>query len=415
MIKNKKKHSLYRIAIVKYGGMSAGGTERYLRNLANGLDKDKFQVTFFYCDPAEFLESSSAQMQSEERFVEELKIHKVSTVKFRVGKKNDLSPKHDWIDTDFFNLFDESSFDLLITGRAGHPEYPFYRIRKIPIIDTLHLDAGIDWQPNICRTVFLSNWSLEKWVNQGGSRKLTFQSGLLMEKSDQKVKLEKAEIRSRIGVNTEFAIGMHQRASDGIFSPMPIEAFSKICRTHSVTFLLLGGGLKYRKQVRELDLEEFVYCFDFDSGLTEEEFLCALDIYSHGRKDGEINSLAIAKALEIGLPVVSHISDQNNGHIECIGDAGYVVHSVEEYEAALIKILSREEVRINLHEEAILQFNKFYNYDEILTELEELFGNVIQNSYKLKYKLKTSKTLWRLWFVSYRIKRRFLMNGIRKR
>jgi hypothetical protein len=73
----------------------------------------------FYCDPAAFLEASSAQLQCEELFVEELKVHKVSVVKLRIGKKNDLSPKHDWIDTAFFSLFDESHTSQFRSGAYG--------------------------------------------------------------------------------------------------------------------------------------------------------------------------------------------------------------------------------------------------------------------------------------------------------
>ena len=33
-----------KVAFVKFGGLSAGGTERFLQNLAVGLPKEKFEV-----------------------------------------------------------------------------------------------------------------------------------------------------------------------------------------------------------------------------------------------------------------------------------------------------------------------------------------------------------------------------------
>ena len=105
-LKNKGE-KLFKIAIVKYAGMSAGGTERYLRGLAKGLNKNFFDVTYFYCDPAEISESNSEQLQNQIEFETDLKAHGVKTIKFRVGKKNDLSYRHEWIDTDFFEFFNE--------------------------------------------------------------------------------------------------------------------------------------------------------------------------------------------------------------------------------------------------------------------------------------------------------------------
>ncbi len=394
--------------------MSAGGTERYLRGLAKGLNKNLFEVTYFYSDPAGHTESNSKPLQNEAQFEADLNEHGVKTIKFRVGQKNDLSDRHEWRDTDFFEVFSESSFDLLVTGRAGHPEYPFFKIRKVPIIDTIHLDAGIDWQPNISKVVFLSNWSLEKWVRQGGPRQLTFQSSLILDKQPKKLVPNREEIRDRIGITTKFTIGMHQRASDDIFSSIPIDAFSKICHSLDVSFILLGGGKKYREQVARLGLQKYVYFFDFDSCLSEEEFLCSLDVYAHGRKDGEINSLAIARAMEAGLPVISHVSNQNNGHIECIGEAGYVVKTVEEYEEALTKVLTKPKVLLLLQEKAKYQFNEKYMSRSILEDIDRLFVSEIHSSRKLNYKLKTSKYLWRIWYFSYRLKRWKFMRKVRK-
>ena len=37
-----------KIAFIKYGGLGAGGTERWLQELAVALNKNKFDVDYFY-------------------------------------------------------------------------------------------------------------------------------------------------------------------------------------------------------------------------------------------------------------------------------------------------------------------------------------------------------------------------------
>ena len=141
--------------------------------------------------------------------------------------------------------------------------------------------------------------------------------------------------------------------------------------------------MKYREQVNRLGLQKYVHFFDFDTSLSEREFLCSLDVYAHGRKDGEINSLAIARAMEAALPVISHVSHQNNGHIECIGEAGYVVNTVDQYEEAIARILTNPNLLLSLQEKASTQFNEKYMSKTILNDLEKLFVREIASSRKL--------------------------------
>ena len=39
---------MIKIAFVKFGGMSIGGTEKYLQTIASHLPKDQFEVDFYY-------------------------------------------------------------------------------------------------------------------------------------------------------------------------------------------------------------------------------------------------------------------------------------------------------------------------------------------------------------------------------
>ena len=54
----------------------------------------------------------------------------MNLIKFNVDFKDIRVSTHDWINTNFWNLFNEDNYDVIITGRAGHPEYPFHMINK---------------------------------------------------------------------------------------------------------------------------------------------------------------------------------------------------------------------------------------------------------------------------------------------
>ena len=279
-----------RVAIVKYGGMSAGGTEKFLRNLAIGLERLGYQVRYFYCDASPYLGSNYKHSDTNLEILEEFSRSGVELTKFHVKYKDIRVKTHDWVDTDFFEKFDESSFDLVITGRAGHPEFPFTQIRWAPIIDTLHLRAGIDDQINIVRVLHLSSENANYWINRGGDRHKVLMVSHPIDGFFQST----ADFRSELGISTTFVIGFHQRPSDEIFSDIPLKAFAKINKKFSVSFVLLGGSKMYRAQAESLKLENVYFLEESGSPETIDKFLNTLDIYAHGRRDGEINSTAIA-------------------------------------------------------------------------------------------------------------------------
>ena len=71
------------------------------------------------------------------------------------------------------------------------------------------------------------------------------------------------------------------------------------------------------------------------------KFLNTLDVYAHGRKDGEQCSTAIIEAMSHGLPIVSHMAP-SMGQKEQIGDGGLVVKNVSEYANTMNKFMEDE-------------------------------------------------------------------------
>ena len=61
--------------------------------------------------------------------------------------------------------------------------------------------------------------------------------------------------------NSELILGFHQRPSDDIFSPIPLNVFSKVrneITNKRIKFKILGSSDLYRKQAEKLNIVDYV-------------------------------------------------------------------------------------------------------------------------------------------------------------
>jgi len=324
-----------RIAFIKYCGAAAGGTEKYLQTIAANLDKSKFQVDYFYSGPAELIGTHYVHPAPNQKRLNYLLENGVNLIKFKV-EKIDFSNKEKtiWINTDFWDLFKEENYDLIQIARSSKNEYPFNEINKIPIIDSVHIPWGAEDSENV-KKVFIQSTDLKnKWIDDGGNvDKIITNCTPIDEK-----KVFHKNLRSQLGIENFFTFGLHQRVDDAIFSDVPLECYSRI-ESDSTAFLIMGGSKKYSEQAESLKIKNF-YQIDFDfEDHSEEIFLNTLNVFTHGRKDGETFGLAIAEAMRNSLPIVSHKNVYNNAHIETIGSGGKVTSSHRMYTFELFKLL----------------------------------------------------------------------------
>ena len=140
---------IIKIAFVKFGGLALGGTEKHLQILAARLPKDKFDVKYFYCDAAPYLGSDWVHPDTDPHRLKFMQDEGVNLVKFDVKYKDIRTGTHDWVDTNFWEVFNEEDFDILQTGRAGHSEYPFTHINNVPQVDCITLPNMAETKSNV--------------------------------------------------------------------------------------------------------------------------------------------------------------------------------------------------------------------------------------------------------------------------
>ena len=156
--------------------------------------------------------------------------------------------------------------------------------------------------------------------------------------------MEVISTKKSFNTGNKFVFGMHQRDDDNIFSPIPLEAYSLI-ESSNTLFLLLGGSSKYKEQSVKLGIKNIEFIPTTPLLESIHKFLNSLDVYAHGRRDGEQCSTAIIEAMYHGLPVISHTAP-SMGQAEQIGEGGLIVKNVSEYAGAMKKFMN-EKITIN--------------------------------------------------------------------
>lgn len=368
-----------RIAFIKFGGMSTGGTEKFLQVLAVNLPSEKFIVDYFYCDSAPYIGSDYKHQDTDPNRLKFMEASDVHLIKFHVDAKDIGIPDHKWIGTDFWKKFNEDNYDIIQTGRGGYPEYPFTQIKKTPIVDSLHLSSDVDNQYNISRVLHISQWSANQWIEKGGDKERVKIISTFINIPEKKY----SSLREELGVENKFIYGFHQRKDDWIYSPIPLEAYKKVENDNTV-FLMLNGSDLYKRQAKDLNIKNIIFLPFAETQDDIYIFLSTLDVFSHGRKDGEVNSAAMAEAMYFGLPIVSHTSAYANGHIECIGEGGKVLNNTKEYVDELKKLMVDKNYYNFRSSEAKKRFFEMYELKNQIAKIVKIYEEVIENPFPNK-------------------------------
>jgi hypothetical protein len=363
-----------RIAFVKFGGLAAGGTERWLQMMAANLPRDRFAVDYFYCDAAPYLGSDLKHPDSDPERLAYMREEGVNLVKFTVGAKDVRVPTHDWVDTDFWEHFDESRYDLVQTAKAGPPEYPYHRL-SVPVVEYVTLSAGVDKGPSIALSIHLSQWQRRAWAGRGGR----------LERSDvipipAEPPVSTTDLRAELGIPADAVVaGFHQRAQDEIFSPIPLAAFGRVAAPDR-WFVVMGGSDAYRRQAAEVGLERVAFVGHSGGAERISSFLNTLDVFAHGRADGETFGTVFAEAMMHRLPCLSHRSAVANAQPETMGPAGAFAEDVDGYAAELERLYADADLRALRGAKGREHAERYYTLQSCVDQLVAAYGRVIHGA-----------------------------------
>ena len=362
---------MIKVAFIKFGGMANGGTEKVLQTIAAELPKDKFIVDYFYCDSAPYIGSDFVHPDTDPSRLQYVKDNGVNVIKFDVEFKDLRTATHDWVNTNFWELFDEEKYDVIQTGRSGHPEYPFTLINKTPIVDSIHLSGMAENKHNTIKTVLISKEQRDRWIMSGGPA----DKAVIIPNPLRIPDVGDINYREEFGWQDKFIFGLHQRRDNHIFSPIPLEAYDEI-EDDNTAFLLLGGSENYQKQAKDLGLKNFKHLPPVGELEPIHKFLNTLDVFAHGRSDGEQCSCAIIEAMSHGLPVISHTAP-SMGQLEQIGDAGKVTNSYQEYSEVMVDMIDDKNYYNKCAQNSKKRYNEIYKLESIIKKYADIYEGVI--------------------------------------
>ena len=362
---------MIKVAFIKFGGMANGGTEKVLQTIAAELPKDKFIVDYFYCDSAPYIGSDFVHPDTDPSRLQYVKDNGVNVIKFDVEFKDLRTATHDWVNTNFWELFDEEKYDVIQTGRSGHPEYPFTLINKTPIVDSIHLSGMAENKHNTIKTVLISKEQRDRWIMSGGPA----DKAVIIPNPLKIPDVRDINYREEFGWQDKFIFGLHQRRDNHIFSPIPLEAYDEI-EDDNTAFLLLGGSENYQKQAKDLGLKNFKHLPPVGELEPIHKFLNTLDVFAHGRSDGEQCSCAIIEAMSHGLPVISHTAP-SMGQSEQIGDAGKVTNSYQEYSEVMVDMIDDKNYYSKCAQNSKKRYNEIYKLESIIKKYADIYEGVV--------------------------------------
>jgi glycosyltransferase involved in cell wall biosynthesis len=371
MHENKTK-----VAFIKFGGCASGGTEKFIQNIAVNLSKDKYDITYFYCDSAPYIGSDWVHPDTDPSRKAFLEKSGIKLVKFKVEAKDVRYPTHPWVGTDFFDIFNEKDFDVIQTARAGHPEFPFTHINSTSIVDAVTLPGMAENKANVEKVIHISKFQSETWIKAGGDPEKVVIVPIFSE-----IKQEDGDdFRKELGISeTDFVFGFHQRNDPGISSPVPLQAFKQLCSSNppEIHFVLMGGSHKHDEWAKHLEIKNFHHLPHSGDIKTVEKFLRTLNVFSHGRSDGETFGLSIAEAMCYSLPVVSHAA-LSMGHVETIGRGGIVAESVQDYATEMLNLFKDENYRKSKSAMAKSEYETRLSTPANIRKIESIYEEVVK-------------------------------------
>ena len=106
------------------------------------------------------------------------------------------------------------------------------------------------------------------------------------------------------------------------------------------------------------------------------KFLNTLDVYAHGRSDGEQCSSSIIEGMSHSLPMISHIAP-SMGQREQIGNAGKVVDGYEDYANEMKKLMSDVDYYTQCKNNSGKRYKEIYNVPSIINRFVKLYKEVV--------------------------------------
>lgn len=226
---------------------------------------------------------------------------------------------------------------------AGIPEFPFIpQVRQ----NTDHFVStavfgNMDDQSDISKVIFVSK-HIQHLAGRFGKKYSVVRNAV-------EDVITKNNLRKQLNISENTLVFGHiGRPDDNTFENINLRAYKEI-ENENTMFLWLPESSNVNRAIKELGIKNIITLPKTIDDNELGKFYNTIDIFAHSRKDGECNPAVMFEGFAHGVPVISHYGNPFNGHVECIGDAGYIVQQgdVNQY-ARIMQAFIDKKINIKL-------------------------------------------------------------------
>ena len=208
---------------------------------------------------------------------------------------------------------------------SGQPEMPFVKpiVEQVKHTISTAIFGHVDESVPLSRVIYISNYMQHCAGLFGSNIRLI---GIPIE-----APLTNEDLREELDIPQDaFVFGRIGRDDNDIYDPVNLNGFSQI-EDENTYFVALSPSEVLKNKAEQLGITNIRYVDKSLDDVRISKFYNTLDVLAHSRKDGECNPGNIWEGFSHGKPVVSHYGIPYNGHIQEIGDCGFVVNRKDNF------------------------------------------------------------------------------------
>ena len=226
---------------------------------------------------------------------------------------------------EFYEVIKEIKPFIMHRQTSGQPEMPFVPpiVQQCKHVISTSIFGHVDESINLSRVIYISN-NMQHCAG-------VFNPNTRMIAIPVEAPLTNEDLREELDIPQDaFVFGRLGRDDNDIYDPVNLISFAQL-EDDSLYFVALSPSETLKQKAESLGITNIRYVDKTLDDVRISRFYNTIDVLAHSRKDGECNPGNIWEGFSHGKPVVSHYGIPYNGHIQEIGNCGFVVNRRDNF------------------------------------------------------------------------------------
>ena len=226
---------------------------------------------------------------------------------------------------EFYEIIKEIKPFIMHRQTSGQPEMPFVPpiVEQVDHVISTSIFGHVDESIPLSRVIYISN-GMQHCAGVFGKNIRLIGIPVEAPLSDENLK-DELDIP-----NDAFVFGRIGRDDNDIHDPVNLVSFVEV-EDEKTYFVALSPSEVLKEKAEQLGITNIRYVDKTLDDVRISKFFNTLDVLAHSRKDGECNPGNIWEGFAHGKPVISHYGIPYNGHIQEIGDCGFVTYRMDNF------------------------------------------------------------------------------------